>query len=747
MPFSCWAQSITGKIVDIQGQKIAFANVLLCQSSDSTMISGCTSDEDGAFAFALNHTDGIFLRVSFVGYKTKLVELEKCPLKITLEPVILDEVVIMGHRKLYEQKNGEIIANVKGTILEMFPKANDVIAQLPFVSGQNGDFTVFGKGTPIIYINNRLIQDKEELNRLMTSEIKSIKVNTMPGAKYDASVNAVIQIITERSQGEGFSGTLYAGAKRSNLWSTEEYTSLNYRYKAWDMFGSVYFIQNRQTIDMKANQQLTVSDIIHEVVYQEEENVKANRTSAVGGVNFNPNHRISAGLQYVYNQSNWRNDMFNDISHAIGNKKDMMQQFSYFDKPSNSHNINAYYSGSFRNNLSLDVNFDWMKGDETDKMYSCFRDNSSADVNSVGNRQYDFYAAKGVFTYANKYINIEAGAEYSYTDVTQTYNIDNSTLDIDNSNDITKQNRWGLFVSTKAHAGNWGFGAGLRYEDIDFDYYKNNLLNREQSKIYHKFFPNLFVNYSKGKIQILLGYERKIKYPTYAELRSNVQYSSPYVYECGNPLLLPQIQNSFTGILTYKDLKVMLGYTIYEDYIAQLVELYNGEPIALLKTDNVKDVKNRFFVVSYTPAIDLWQPNLEFGGQWQDFNLLGKTYNKPILKIRLNNSLSFPKQWFLNIDTGWRTKGYSGIYMLRSSLQTNISIVKQLFNRKLSVELVVNDVFKTENTQWRINHSNIMFDYDKYSDSRYAQLTIRYNFNATKSKYKGGLSSDEIQRL
>lgn len=38
-------------------------------------------------------------------------------------------------------------------------------------------------------------------------------------------------------------------------------------------------------------------------------------------------------------------------------------------------------------------------------------------------------------------------------------------------------------------------------------------------------------------------------------------------------------------------------------------------------------------------------------------------------------------------------------------------------------------------------------DYDKYSDSRYVQLTVQYNFNATKSKYKGGSSSDEKQRL
>lgn len=60
---------------------------------------------------------------------------------------------------------------------------------------------------------------------------------------------------------------------------------------------------------------------------------------------------------------------------------------------------------------------------------------------------------------------------------------------------------------------------------------------------------------------------------------------------------------------------------------------------------------------------------------------------------------------------------------------------------------MVNDIFRTDKIQWCINHNHIVFDYDKYTDSRYVQLTVRYNFNATKNKYKGGSSSDEKQRL
>lgn len=746
-PLFGWAQSITGTVVDSDGQSIAFANVILCQSADSTIIAGCTSDKNGEFYFTTEDTEGMYLRVSFVGYNTKYVELGASPIRVMLEPMILNEVVVVARRKLYEQRSGEMIANVKGTILETLPKTADIIAQLPFVSSQDGNFTVFGKGTPVIYINNRLVQDLKELDRLMPSEIKSIKVNTMPGAKYDSTVGAVIQITTEKAQGEGLSGTLYAGSKCSELWSGEEFASFNYRHNALDIFTSSYLIQKRQKIYMKANQQLSLVDAVHGIGYQEEEKVKSNRMAVVGGINYNPNEKISAGMQYVLNSAAWKDDMYNHISHTVNNEMELKQQLASSNNPDHTHNINSYFTGNLGNNFSLDFNFDWVKGNERNNMYSWFPDNTSEDVNTVNNRWYNYYASKGIMTYTNKYVNIEGGAEYSYTDMTQTYEIDNNSLGINNSNDVTKQNRWALFASAKFQFGNWGVGAGMRYEDIDFDYYKNKKWDKEQSKKYHKLFPNLFANYSKRDLQATLSYERKIKYPNYSLLRSNIQYSSPYIYESGNPMLLPQIQNDFTCILGYKDIKAILGYTIYEDYITQMVELYNESSVVLVKPDNMKDVKNRFFALSYTPTIGIWRPSIELGGQWQDLNLSGKSYDKPIFNIRLNNSLTFPHQWFVTVNAGWQSEGNSGIYLIKPSLKTNINISKTLFDKKMSISLMVNDIFRTDKIQWCIDHSHIVFDYDKYSDSRYVQLTVQYNFNATKSKYKGGYSSEEKHRL
>ena len=64
------AQSITGRVLDQQGNAIEFANVVLLSKADSTALAGTITDSTGAFSLqssaAMANT---CLRLSFVGYK------------------------------------------------------------------------------------------------------------------------------------------------------------------------------------------------------------------------------------------------------------------------------------------------------------------------------------------------------------------------------------------------------------------------------------------------------------------------------------------------------------------------------------------------------------------------------------------------------------------------------------------------------------------------------------------------------
>lgn len=115
---------------------------------------------------------------------------------------MLGEVVVKSSRPVTAIKGNALVTTVANTQLSHAGTANDVLRQVPMVTGRDGNFEVFGKGTPLIYINGRVVQDKNELVQLNSQDIKNVEVITNPGAKYDASVKSVIRIRTKPSQGE-----------------------------------------------------------------------------------------------------------------------------------------------------------------------------------------------------------------------------------------------------------------------------------------------------------------------------------------------------------------------------------------------------------------------------------------------------------------------------------------------------------------------------------------------------------------
>ena len=105
--------AIRGKISDESGQAIAYANIVLRDAKDSTLIGGTITNETGNFNFRLQLPGKYLLNASFVGYE---------PVDTILRPVgevtdagniimrrehnVLDEVVIRKRRKRAKQKVG-----------------------------------------------------------------------------------------------------------------------------------------------------------------------------------------------------------------------------------------------------------------------------------------------------------------------------------------------------------------------------------------------------------------------------------------------------------------------------------------------------------------------------------------------------------------------------------------------------------------------------------------------------------------
>lgn len=128
---------VKGQVVDTNGDPIIGANILVKGTNN-----GVISDIDGNFNLSTNH--GATLQVSFIGYKSKEVEVSTSYLKVILEndTKILDEIVVVGYGVQKKENLTGAIATVGAKELEDRPVTNAAAAlqgKIANLNISNGD--------------------------------------------------------------------------------------------------------------------------------------------------------------------------------------------------------------------------------------------------------------------------------------------------------------------------------------------------------------------------------------------------------------------------------------------------------------------------------------------------------------------------------------------------------------------------------------------------------------------------------
>ena len=232
-----------GKVVDENGEPVPYANVAVLSQTDSTVLCGVTTLEDGTFNIITKETEGIMM-VSILGYQTQyLSPVDGAVITLKEDTAMLEGATVTAVMPKTKLTGEGLLTSVRGSVLENAGTAKDVLAKTPgMIKGQNG-LEVIGKGAPLVYINGRKVTDSSELDRLQSDEIQSIEVITNPGVQYDASVGSVVRIRTIRRQGEGFGFNLFAQDEQSLRWDkgNDPFGSLNVKYRSGgvDVFGGI----------------------------------------------------------------------------------------------------------------------------------------------------------------------------------------------------------------------------------------------------------------------------------------------------------------------------------------------------------------------------------------------------------------------------------------------------------------------------------------------------------------------------
>lgn len=759
LPLGVSAQTVKGKLIDENSQPLPFANVVLLSLPDSAFVNGTVSGEDGAFTLEATSENQI-VKISSIGYKTVCKPISPANIgivQLVSDAQVLGEVVVKADLPKMQLKGDAMVTTVQGSILEKAGTGEDLLNKIPGVSAGDDEVNVFGSGTPEIYINGRKVRDNSELDQLASDQIKRVEVVKNPGARYDASVKAVIRIITKKAVGEGFgfNNRFITRHRRTYGWTTFDQYNFNYRKGGFDLSGTLLEGKFRNG----NNQMLGMTTYLDKLWEQEiDARYGKNSNSNVQGVlslNYQFNEKHSMGIRYdmdtYFNSiSDWR---FNTTVYADKELYETNTSTMLGEDPSTKHSLNYYYNGQI-GDWNIDFNADglWNVKEESQHTKEITNGNTETNVNTFNKNNGTLYAAKLVVSYPLWQGSLSFGGEYSHTNRSNLYLNQEGILANDESR--IKEGSTAAFMDYSRSFGKVDMQAGVRYENVNFDYYEQGKHMDEQSREFNNIFPSVNINFPIGKTQVQLSYSSGITRPSYDMLRSNTYYSNKYTYQTGNPFLKPIINQDVVLSASYKWVNFSFTYNRTKDDIMQINEPYSetDPTISLLRIVNAKPYNNIISAITLSPVIGCWNPQLMAQVHKQWFHTEGHegelTLSKPRMVIVWRNSFTLPAGFLLDVNGTYYTKGHTqNTYMGINSLDVSMGLYKSFFNERLSLQFQVTNLLEKNDMECTV-YSGIKTTTDYVTNFRRFSLTMRYKFNATKSKYKGtGAGESQKNRM
>ena len=750
------AVTFTGKVVDETNTPFAFANVVFINPTDSAYITGTTTDNDGSFHITTQQTN-VLAKISYIGYETMYIianSSDMGTIQLHPEATRLNEVTITASRPVYKLTTEGIKTDVENTLLSRVGNANDVLQNLPGVQKKNDGIEVFGKGIPLIYINGREMRNKSELDQLKSEDIKSVELITNPGAKYKADVESVILIKTKRAQGEGFSFDTQASYYQGETMDLALGLNWNYRYRGLDVFGSVWYNEDRwvQNDFMRFDVQADSTWILNEQLNSK--SLSRSLYSSVG-VNYmlNDNHSMGARYDTKWHFKNRdQGDMTADIMANGVFFDHLVNVVEHKTKSNMPHTLNAYYNGQL-GKTGIDVNVDYMfykdRKNQLNDEISQEKDSRIVTAQSMVRNQ--LLAGKLVLSWQVLGGQLQAGSEVSNTHRKDDY-INPENI-VPTSFTEQRERNYAFFME---YAKPLTFGQlrlGLRNENVCSDYYSMGERVPEQSRTYHHFFPSVGFSAQASKVQLMLNYSIKIQRPYYWQLNGSVSYGNRFTWESGNPALKPSINNQLGLMARWKWVTLMVDYRHTTGPIINVgKEVPASEATTLITRENADNSDKLRVMLNFNPQFGIYQPQLSLGmiKDWIKIPTSGGFISpeKPIFLIQFNNNIRIQPTLTASANLDITTKGdIENVSLTKAGFNLSLSLTKTFFNDRLSIKVAGHNLLDTqEHIRLRYGLRNLY--QECHRDSRELEITVKYKFNTTNSKYRGtGAAQAEKDRL
>ncbi len=564
------------------GEPVAYATAALYEAGTDKSIAGGVADGDGKFFIAGFDLGEYELRLTFVGFETKIItgievtsltgDVNVGEIEMVDEGVALEEITVQGQRELIEERVDRTIYKAENDKTTAGGDATDVLRRVPMLSVDlDGNVSMRGSSNILVLIDNRpsaiaASSISDALKQIPADEIKAVEVITSPSARFDAEgTSGVINIVTKKNNLQGMTLNVNSGAglRGSNLGLNGSARKGKFGFSLGGFGRAGYNIlgsfENEQNLIGPDN---TSSRII--------QSADTERRDIFGRYNFGMDYEINEynfitgavnfGLR---NSNNWQDNFLTQrfidgemVSNALrqtetkdqSNSIDVSLNYTKsYEKKGKEMNILTLYSRNNRENSFVNTLFE----EDMSTIDSRLR-NDNPSRNEEFTAQLDFVTPMGadgnqILEYGAKNILRKAYSDFAYflgEGATGEYVED---LNPARSNEFSyDQNVTAGYISyTLPFLKKYTLKPGLRYEytTINADF-KTEL--EADIPSYGTLVPSINASRKlENGNMIKAAYNRRIQRPSLRFLNPNIEASNPLIISQGNPTLDPELTDNY----------------------------------------------------------------------------------------------------------------------------------------------------------------------------------------------------------
>ena len=706
-------------------------------------------------------------------------------LKLEVDNQVLGTVTVTASKPLLQLGVDRKVFNVEKNIVSAGGTAVDVMKNVPSVNVDIDGNVTLRNAAPQIFVDGR--PTNMTLDQIPADAIESVEIITNPSAKFDASggTAGILNIVMKKNKRVGYSGNL-----RTNIDSRGKVglgADINVRQNKINVFASANINQRksigegsvaRTTLGMRPNNSLQQDKSVMEGMfgfgrigfdYFIDNRNTVTLTQSFMKANMDPN-----ASSYIYTDST-SNGSYDDLQKRETNSdnhfRNTSSQVSFkhnFPKAGHEWTVDATYNkGKNENNALINSNYYNLPGEAFTHTYIQQQLGLGNNENLILQTDYS-----NPLSDKSKF---ELGARASIRKTnsgTGIYAVDNSFKVLDTLQSIEFDSKDEVYATYATYTNRFkklGYQIGLRAESSVYE--GNNKGQKFNTDYPISLFPSLFLSQKlNDNTDLQLNYSRRINRPGFWQLFPFVDISDSLNISHGNPALKPEFTNSIelTYSKTFKNRDNFIA-SVYFKNTNNLITRYL-QPEYVKAYDSVMPVSTYINAnKSYVTGLELIGKNkiTKFWDLTSNLNLFTSKIDLenqpdpdqfPSYFIKINNNIRLPKNFSLQVSGDYQSKiisspggnaggrgggGYGGgmggmfgggaLSAAQGYIRPNYGVdaairFEFLKDKKASISLNVNDIFKTRKYDSYTETAFFIQDSQRWRDAQMFRLNFNWRF-------------------